>query len=74
MKTEEDEEFERIASRCKETQRIKESKWTERTVRMQITVMRNLANRVPISPFHQEAANTMEKLLDELVELKGKNK
>jgi len=72
--TEEDEEFDRIAAKCKETKRVNESKWTERTVRLQIALMRTLANNVPISPFHQDAANTMEILLDELVELKGKNK
>ena len=27
MNTEEDEEFERIAAKCKETQRVNESKW-----------------------------------------------
>ena len=70
----EDEEFERVAAKCKETKLVKESKWSVRTVRMQIAVMRSLANTIPISPFHREAANTMEKLLEELLVLKGKSK
>jgi hypothetical protein len=31
VKTEEDEEFERIASRCKETQLVKEARWVDHT-------------------------------------------
>jgi hypothetical protein len=43
---------------------------SERSVRVTIGMMRTLANKIPISPFHLHAADQMERMLDELINLR----
>jgi len=45
-------------------------KVSEETIRHWITGMRSIASKVPISPFHLAAADDMEKMLEELLELR----
>jgi hypothetical protein len=45
---------------------------SERSVRVTIGMMRTLANKIPISPFHLHAADQMESMLDELIRLRKK--
>lgn len=49
-------------------------KVNERAARIIIGMMRSIANHRPISPFHLEAADQMEKMLEELLELRKKVK
>jgi hypothetical protein len=53
-------------------------KVSEHAIRTTISMMRSLASNLPISPFHLAAADEMEKMLEELLELrkqvKEKNK
>ena len=49
-------------------------KVSEETIRHWITGMRSIANQKPISPFHLAAADDMEKMLEELLELRKKVK
>ncbi len=53
-------------------QKAKEPKQhvSERSVRVTIGMMRTLANKIPISPFHLHAADQMERMLDELINLR----
>jgi hypothetical protein len=43
---------------------------SERSVRVTIGIMRSLARKIPISPFHLHAADQMERMLDELINLR----
>jgi hypothetical protein len=43
---------------------------SERSVRVTIGMMRTLANKIPISPFHLHAADQMERMLGELINLR----
>ncbi len=45
-------------------------KVSEETIRHWITGMRSIASEIPISPFHLAAADDMEKMLEELLELR----
>ncbi len=45
-------------------------KVSEQSIRHWITGMRSIANQKPISPFHLAAADDMEKMLEELLELR----
>jgi len=56
-------------------QKAKEPKQhvSERSVRVTIGMMRTLANKIPISPFHLHAADQMERMLDELLRLRNKH-
>ena len=45
-------------------------KVSERSARVTIGMMRTLANKIPISPFHLHAADQMERMLDELINLR----
>ncbi len=45
-------------------------KVSERSVRVTIGMMRTLANNIPISPFHLHAADQMERMLEELINLR----
>jgi hypothetical protein len=49
-------------------------KVNQRTARLIIGMMRSIASHRPISPFHLEAADQMEKMLEELLELRKKVK
>ena len=49
-------------------------KVSEETIRHWITGMRSIASQIPISPFHLAAADDMEKMLEELLELRKKIK
>ena len=49
-------------------------KVSEETIRHWITGMRSIASKIPISPFHLAAADDMEKMLEELLELRKKIK
>ena len=46
---------------------------SETTARQTIGMMRSIANHVPISPFHQVAADDMEQLLNEVMEYRKQN-
>jgi hypothetical protein len=46
---------------------------SERSVRVTIGMMRTLANNIPVSPFHLHAADQMERMLDELIRLRGRD-
>ncbi len=48
-------------------------KVSERSVQVTIGMMRTLANKIPISPFHLHAADQMERMLDELLRLRKKH-
>jgi hypothetical protein len=39
-------------------------------VRVTIGMMRSLASNIPISPFHLHAADQMERMLEELIQLR----
>ena len=45
-------------------------KVSEQSIRHWITGRRSIANQKPISPFHLAAADDMEKMLEELLELR----
>ena len=45
-------------------------KVSEKTVRSDIAMMRSMASHKPISPFHLAVADEMEKMLEELLELR----
>lgn len=49
-------------------------KVSEETIRHWITGMRSIASQIPISPFHLAAADDMERMLEELLELRKKAK
>lgn len=46
---------------------------SERSVRVTIGMMRTLARNIPISPFHLHAADQMERMLEELIQLRKRN-
>ncbi len=46
---------------------------SERSVRVTIDMMRSLARNIPISPFHLHAADQMERMLEELIQLRKRN-
>jgi hypothetical protein len=46
---------------------------SERTARLTIGMMRSIASHVPISPFHLNAADEMERLLNEVMEYRKAN-
>ncbi len=46
---------------------------SERSVRVTIGMMRTLASNIPISPFHLRAADQMERMLEELIQLRKRN-
>ena len=48
-------------------------KLSESTARQTIGMMRSIANHIPISPFHQVAADDMELLLNEVLEYRKAN-
>jgi hypothetical protein len=54
--------------------RKKMKKVTERSIRLTIGMMRSIASHKPISPFHLAAADDMEAMLKELLELRKKLK
>ena len=45
---------------------------SERSIRTTIGMMRTLASNIPISPFHLHAADQMERMLEELINLRKK--
>jgi hypothetical protein len=45
-------------------------KVSEETIRTTISMMRSIAKNIPISPFHLGAADDMEQMLEELLELR----
>ena len=49
-------------------------KVSENAIRLTISMMRSIASNIPISPFHLAAADEMEKMLEELLELRKKAK
>ena len=49
-------------------------KVSENAIRLTISMMRSIASNRPISPFHLAAADEMEKMLEELLELRKKAK
>jgi hypothetical protein len=49
-------------------------KISEREMRVTIGLMRSMANCIPISPFHLQASKDMERMLEELLELRKKIK
>lgn len=49
-------------------------KVSEREMRVTIAMMRSMANCMPISPFHLMAADDMERMLKELLELRKQTK
>jgi hypothetical protein len=49
-------------------------KVSEREMRVTIGMMRSIANHKPISPFHLMAADEMERMLEELLELRKQTK
>jgi hypothetical protein len=53
---------------------VARSKVSETKVRLIIGMMRSIASHKPISPFHLDAADHMEKMLEELLELRKKVK
>ena len=46
---------------------------SETTARTTIGMMRSIASHKPISPFHLMAADEMERLLNEVLEYRGKD-
>ena len=48
-------------------------KVSERSARVTIGMMRSLARNIPVSPFHLHAADQMERMLDELIRLRGRD-
>jgi len=53
---------------------VAKRKVSEHTIRTTISMMRSIANNRPISPFHLAAADEMEKMLEELLEFRKKEK
>jgi len=53
---------------------VAKNKVSETKVRLIIGMMRSIASHKPISPFHLDAADHMEKMLEELLELRTKLK
>jgi hypothetical protein len=49
-------------------------KVSEREMRVTIGMMRSIANCIPISPFHLQASKDMERMLEELLELRKQMK
>jgi hypothetical protein len=49
-------------------------KVSENTIRTTIAMMRSIASHNPITPFHLMAADQMEKMLEELLELRKQTK
>jgi hypothetical protein len=49
-------------------------KVSEDSIRTTIGMMRSIASHKPISPFHLMAADQMEKMLEELLELRKQTK
>ena len=49
-------------------------KVSENTIRTTIAMMRSIASHKPITPFHLMAADQMEKMLEELLELRTQTK
>ena len=49
-------------------------KISEREIRVTIGMMRSMANCKPISPFHLQASKDMERMLEELLELRKQTK
>ena len=49
------------------------AKLSERRVKVTIGIMRSMAGNVPISPFHLNAADEMEQLLNEVLEYRKAN-
>ena len=45
-------------------------KVSEHAIRTTISMMRSIAKNIPISPFHLAAADDMEQILEELLELR----
>jgi hypothetical protein len=45
-------------------------KVSERSARVTIGMMRTLARNIPVSPFHLHAADQMERMLEELINLR----
>jgi hypothetical protein len=48
------------------------AKLSERRVKVTIGIMRSMAGHLPISPFHLNAADEMEQLLEEVVKYRKK--
>jgi hypothetical protein len=48
------------------------AKLSERTVKVTIGIMRSMAGHLPISPFHLNAADEMEQLLEEVLKYRKK--
>ena len=62
-----------ILAQIKAAQEPKEKRGvSERSVRVTIGMMRSLASNIPISPFHLAAADQMERMLEELINLRKK--
>ena len=49
------------------------AKLSERRVKVTIGIMRSMASHIPISPFHLNAADEMEQLLNEVLEYRKAN-
>ena len=49
-------------------------KISEREMRVTIGMMRSMANCKPVSPFHLQASKDMERMLEELLELRKQTK
>lgn len=49
------------------------AKLSERTARTTIGMMRSMAGQLPFSPFHLNAADEMEQLLNEVLEYRKAN-
>jgi hypothetical protein len=48
------------------------AKLSERRVKVTIGIMRSMAGHIPISPFHLNAADEMEQLLEEVLKYRKK--
>jgi hypothetical protein len=46
---------------------------SERTARLTIGMMRSMAGQLPFSPFHLNAADEMERLLNEVIKYRKQN-
>ena len=49
------------------------AKLSERTARTTVGMMRSMAGQLPFSPFHLNAADEMEQLLNEVMEYRKQN-
>ena len=49
-------------------------KVSENTIRTTIAMMRSIASHKPITPYHLMAADQMEKMLEEILELRKQTK